>query len=75
MKLVVGTCSQHLIDQYKTVVFESFSNVVLPAGVLVVPAVVQMLKSAAYVPVINVKYGCSCSFRLCFRDFEASSNS
>lgn len=26
----------------------------LPAGVLVVPAVVQMLKSTAYVPVINV---------------------
>lgn len=35
-------------------VFEPFSNVVLPAGVLVIPAVVQLFKGTAYVPVINV---------------------
>lgn len=54
MKLVAVTCSQHLINQSKTVVFEPLSNVVLPAGVQVIPAVVQLFKGTAYVTVINV---------------------
>lgn len=54
MKLVAATCSQHLSDHFQTVVFEPFPDVVLPAGVLVVPAVVQVVKGTAYIPVINV---------------------
>ncbi len=54
MKLVAATCSQHLIDQSKAVLFEPLSNIVLPAGVLVVPAVVHVVKGTVYVPVLNV---------------------
>ncbi len=54
MKLVAATCSLHLIDPSKAVLFEPLSNIVLPAGVLVVPAVVHVLKGTVYVPVLNV---------------------
>lgn len=54
MKLVAATCSQHLVDQSKAVLLEPLSNDVLPAGVLVVPSIVQVVKGTAYVPVLNV---------------------
>ncbi len=54
MKLVAATCSQNLIDTSKAVLFEPLSNIVLPAGVLVVPAVVHVFKGTVNVPVLNV---------------------
>ncbi len=47
MKLVAATCSQHLIDPSKAVLFEPLSNIVLPAGVLVVPAALHVLNPCA----------------------------
>ncbi|KAI2662619.1 Retrovirus-related Pol polyprotein [Labeo rohita] len=48
------TTGIHLVDLSKAVLFKPLSNVVLPAGVLVVPAVVQVFKCTVYVPVLNV---------------------
>lgn len=54
LKLVAATCSQQFAAQPRSILFEPFSNTVLPAGLLAVPAVVQVVKGTVYIPVVNV---------------------
>ena len=55
VKLVATTCARKLFTAPTTVLFEPLKSIdSLPAGLLVSPAMVKVVRGTAYIPVVNV---------------------
>ena len=53
-KFVATTCAQYYFNRPATVLVEPVENCPLPGGLLLAPAMVQITRETAYVPIVNV---------------------